>query len=99
MTTNKIATMLGIGSAILMVSTVSHAAHPKWSLTCDSESACIYLSDGNGSTGGYPVALDMATLQISVNSKGEEKCVWQWKLIGGTWRWVCVLSDGGPQAK
>jgi hypothetical protein len=87
-------------SAILLASAPSQAHHPKWTLVCDSDNGCTYVSDGDGENGGYPVRLNMETLEISVKPLNDDKCVWQWKLIGGQWRWVCVLiTDGSAKGK
>ena len=91
---------LATGSALLLLGTEGYAAHPKWSLTCDSENKCVYLSDGNGASGEYPVAVDIDSLEISVKAaKGEPKCTWQWKLIAGVWTWVCVTTPVASPAK
>ena len=100
MRTIRVATALATGSTLLLLGTAGYAAHPKWSLTCDSEKKCVYLSDGNGMAGGYPVAVDIDSLEISVKPVGDDnKCVWQWRLIGGVWNWVCVLTPVAPPAK
>lgn len=74
---------------------------PRWHLICDSETGCTYWSDGKGQaeenkTGPniYPTTIWIKTLALSVSdSDGSDLsllCTWQWKLIGGVWKWVCA---------
>lgn len=75
-------------------------AQPKWHLICDSETGCTYWSDGKGTqeenaTGPhvYPKNIKIRTLELSVGDGVDDLgplCTWQWKLIGGVWRWVCA---------
>lgn len=94
----KLITLSTMAATLTVMAGTCVAAHPKWSLTCDSEDKCVYLSDGNGgkqSAGNeYPVLLNLEKLEITVPGDDPSKCTWQWKYVTGTWRWVCILSPG-----